>query len=204
MTGRLWDSPLRAAADVVRLAGMVSFVVALTMGGIETALFALVLLGLTLLRLVGVAAALDLATGVWLVLAAWFALLDYYLRYQWLDVLVHLSATGLVSVAVFALLVKVGAAHRPDSSGLARPRLAAVLLTVALGLALGVLWELGEWFGHTYLDGRIQTGYDDTIGDLASGGVGALLAGLLNARRSPVTAWQPARRRRALADVNGG
>ena len=52
------------------------------------------------------------------------------------------------------------------------------VLTTATGTALAVVWEFGEWYGHTFLDSRIQVGYDDTIGDLAAGMVGALVAGV--------------------------
>jgi hypothetical protein len=40
-----------------------------------------------------------------------------------------------------------------------------------------VLWELVELVGHTYIDSTIFVGYTDTIGDLAAGGLGSLLAG---------------------------
>jgi hypothetical protein len=46
------------------------------------------------------------------------------------------------------------------------------------------LWEVGEWVGHTYLDERIQVGYNDTMGDLVADGLGALVAGALLASRS--------------------
>lgn len=174
---------VRAAADLVRVAGVVSFAIGVSRGFIATALFALVLLGLTLLRVTRVPAGLDLGAGALMVVAAWFALLDYYLRYSWLDVAVHVVATGLVAGAAYAALVRVGVVHPPDDPTLPRARLGVVLVTVALGGALGVLWEGGEWFGHTYLDPSIQIGYDDTIGDLFSGGLGALLAGLYLARR---------------------
>ena len=32
-------------------------------------------------------------------------------------------------------------------------------MTTALGLSLGVLWEIFEWFGHTFIDGEIYVGY---------------------------------------------
>ena len=38
-----------------------------------------------------------------------------------------------------------------------------------LGAAAAVLWEVGEWAGHTFLDPRISVGYEDTIGDLVAG-----------------------------------
>jgi hypothetical protein len=171
-------SPL-LLADLVRVAGVVSFAVALTMGGVPTALFALVLLGLTLLRVSTVPAALDLATGLLLVVAAWCSLLDLYQQYRWLDVAVHALATGLVAGAAQAALTRAGVLAPADLDGLSRARLGVVLSTVSLGLALGVLWELGEWAGHTLVDDRIQTGYDDTLGDLASGGAGSVVAGML-------------------------
>jgi glycosyltransferase involved in cell wall biosynthesis len=43
---------------------------------------------------------------------------------------------------------------------------------------------MGEWFGHTYLDRRIQVGYTDTLSDLAADAVGALMAGLVVAWRA--------------------
>ncbi|WP_418606141.1 hypothetical protein [Georgenia sp. SUBG003] len=51
------------------------------------------------------------------------------------------------------------------------------MVALAVGLALAVVWELGEWAGHTYLDPAIFVSYDDTIGDLAAGGAGAAVAG---------------------------
>ncbi|UNX54812.1 hypothetical protein MF406_00445 [Georgenia sp. TF02-10] len=44
-----------------------------------------------------------------------------------------------------------------------------------------MLWELGEWVGHTYGDPEIHVGYDDTVGDLAAGLLGSLLAGAIAA-----------------------
>src|SRR5215218_10126582 len=82
----------RTLADVVRVAGAVSLVAVATRGGVALALMALVLLGLTLLRLSGVPPLLDLATGALLVAAAWWALLGSYERYPWLDSVVHLAA----------------------------------------------------------------------------------------------------------------
>jgi hypothetical protein len=60
---------------------------------------------------------------------------------------------------------------------LPRPVVSTVVMTVALGLSLGVLWEILEWFGHTFIDEEIFVGYVDSIGDLIWGGAGALLAG---------------------------
>lgn len=51
------------------------------------------------------------------------------------------------------------------------------MMNAAPGLSLGVLWEIFEWFGHTFIDDQIFVGYVDPIGDQVWGEAGALLAG---------------------------
>ncbi|WP_206051682.1 hypothetical protein [Nocardioides ferulae] len=170
-------------ADAVRLAALVSVVAGgLGWGFVGFALFMLVLGGSMIPRALGASAALDAAYSVSIVFAAWAAQLDWYAAVPWLDVVVHVAATGLVAAVVHFALVRVGALPAVDEPRLPRARLGGGLVTVALGLALAVLWELGEWGGHTYLDDRIQVGYADTMGDLAAGLLGAVVAGLILAR----------------------
>lgn len=177
---------LRAAADVLRVAALASLGWAvLRSEWVNAALFALVVGGLVLPRLLATRPALDLVSGAVVLFAAWSAVLDLYVAYGWLDVAVHAVACGLVTVTVLRLLVTVSVLPPADPPAVLRPRTGAVVTTLALGLALGVLWEAGEWLGHTHLDERIQVGYDDTMGDLAADGLGALVAGVLLARRQP-------------------
>lgn len=172
-------------ADVVRVAGMGSFGWALANGQwVNAALFALVLLGLVLPRFLGATPGLDLLNAVVLMFAAWSAVLDLYVRISWLDLVVHAAACGLTTVFVHRALVAWSVLPRTRDPNLRRARLGIVLTTTALGWTLGLLWEFGEWLGHTYLDQRIQVGYDDTLGDLLTDGIGALLAGLLIAART--------------------
>ncbi len=172
-------------ADLVRVAGVASFIWALVEGQwVNAALFSLVLLGLVLPRFLGTAPLLDLGYGVVLLFAAWSAVLDLYVRFNWLDVLVHAVACGTTTFFAHRFLVAWSILPRHQDPGLRRAAVGVVLTTTALGWALGLLWELGEWFGHTYLDERIQVGYGDTIGDLVADGLGAAAVGLLIARRT--------------------
>jgi hypothetical protein len=170
----------RAAADLVRVAGLASVGWAAAHGQwVNAALFSLVLLGLVLPRIVGSRPLADLGYGVVLLFAAWSAVLDLYIRYDWLDVVVHTVAGGLTAALAHRILVRCGVLPTSDAPGLRHPRVGLLVTTAALGTALGVLWEVGEWYGHTFLDHRIQVGYGDTIGDLASDAVGSIAAGLL-------------------------
>ena len=200
VAGRI--SAARLTGDLVRCAGVLSFGGAVLAGeGVAAALFALVLLGLTLLRLL-VRPVLDAATGLVLVAAAWCSLLDLYLRYDRLDLVVHVAATGLGAAALHEALARTGVLAGADAPYPRRARTGVVLVVLALGLALGVLWEVAEWFGHTQVDSRIQVGYDDTLGDLVAGGLGALVGGALLARRPAASA--SVRRSRVLERSSRG
>jgi hypothetical protein len=171
---------LRTAADLLRAAGAGSVAWAVVDGQwVDAALFALTLGGLMLPRILAVVPALDLLYAVVVLFAAWSAVLDLYVTYDRLDVVVHTVACGLVTGTVHRLLVTRSVLPSPGDRVLRRAAVGVVVTVVALGLALGVLWEVGEWLGHTYLDQRIQVGYDDTMSDLVSDGLGALAAGLL-------------------------
>jgi hypothetical protein len=175
-------SAARLTGDLVRCAGVLSFGGAVLAGeGVAAALYALVLLGLTLLRLL-VRPVLDAATGLVLVAAAWCSLLDLYLRYDRLDLVVHVAATGLGAAAMHEALSRAGVLAGADAPYPRRARVGVAIGVLTLGLALGVLWEVAEWFGHTQVDSRIQVGYDDTLADLVAGGLGALVAGVLLSR----------------------
>ncbi|HIX00203.1 MAG TPA: hypothetical protein H9871_08680, partial [Candidatus Nesterenkonia stercoripullorum] len=55
----------------------------------------------------------------------------------------------------------------------------AIIHTTTIGLAISALWEMVEWIGFELFTEDIYTTYDDTIGDMAAGGLGALVAGIL-------------------------
>jgi hypothetical protein len=176
--------PVRAVtSDVLRLVAVVSVAVGwAAYGAIAGALFLLVLGGTMIPRALGAPPALDASYCVAILFAAWAAELDWYLRVGWLDVVVHAAATGLIAAMVHLLLRRVGALPPVDDPTLSLRRLGVAVETTAIGVTLAVVWEFGEWFGHTYLDDRIQVGYTDTVGDLAAGAAGALVAGVLLAR----------------------
>lgn len=182
----------RAATDAVAVAGVVSLVLAAAMGPVAVALFALVLLGLTVPRVLGVPGWLQAASGSVVVAAAWAALLGLYERWWWLDIAAHTAANGLLALFAFRLVVAGGLLPGTDAPG--RARAGAVLVTVALGVTLGVVWELAEWFGNAFLDDGIRVGYEDTLGDLVAGAAGSAAAGLLIARRPATSRREPARR----------
>ncbi|WP_210506195.1 hypothetical protein [Naasia sp. SYSU D00057] len=160
-------------ADVLRVLGVGSTVLAAVLfGPVQLGVFALALLGLVAPRFLGVRPAVDVATGVVLLLASWASALDLYVSVPVVDVPMHLLLNGLVAGLALLLLRRTRVVP-------ALPRTATVVLTTALGCTAGVLWEIGEWAGNSFLDASIYVGYADTIGDLTVGGLGSLFAGLV-------------------------
>jgi len=171
------SGPADWVADAIRVLGVMSVLVALIWWTpVDAATFALVLLGLVLPRFLGVRPALDVAFGVTLLVAGWSAVLDIYVEVRWWDLPVHFALTGLVALILYILLVRVGGLADPATEHV--PVWVATILTVSFGSVGAVLWEVAEWFGHTFIDETIYVGYSDSIGDLAVGLAGAVVAGL--------------------------
>ena len=88
----------------------------------------------------------------------------------------HFLTSGLCAAMFFVVLVRLGVLTEPAT--VRHPTLSATVMTTALGLSMGVIWELFEWFGHTFMDDEMLVGYEDSLGDLVAGGPGSLLSGL--------------------------
>ncbi|MGC5171831.1 hypothetical protein ACLQ2Q_14385 [Microbacterium sp. DT81.1] len=164
-------------ADGVRVLGVLSIIAAMIWWSpVDVAVFALVLLGLVIPRFLGIRPALDAAFGIALLVAGWSAVLDTYAQVRYWDLVVHFALNGLLAAVLYILAVRLAVVPDPATEQVSRG--AIVSLTVAFGLAAGVVWEVAEWAGHTFVDPTIYVGYEDSIGDLAVGGLGALVAGL--------------------------
>lgn len=184
------ERALLQLADVVRALGAASIVgAAIWLTGVDVALFALVMLGLVLPRVLGTPPGVDLATGVTLLAAGWIAVLGLFEVVGPLDLVMHWAANGLLALVAYTLLLRFDVVPPLGASSPARARTGVVVITTAVGITLGLLWEVGEWAGHTFLDDSINVGYTDTLSDLVAGGLGSLLGGfVLVARRQAPTA----------------
>lgn len=169
------------ASDLLRIGAALSLApAAWGHGAIGFAVVLLVVGGCMVPRALGTPGWIDGLFCATAIFAAWAALLDWYLAVDWLDLVVHALATGLIGVLAWQMVDKAGllVGHRQ----VGRARSAALLVVVCTATTLATLWEIGEWLGHTYLDPSIQVGQTDTITDLSAGIGGAFVAGLLVAR----------------------
>lgn len=182
-------------ADAVRVLGLVGVVVAFVGWGVTDAgIVALALPALVVPRFLAVRASFDIVYGITVLVAAWSNVLDLYRSLVGWDLLLHLVCTGVLAAMTYIGLARLRVVPAPSAPDfLART---GVIVTLAIGLAYCVIWEIIEWLGKNYVSDDIFVTYDDTIGDMAIGGVGSLVAGFVVARirldRRPAHAGAPA------------
>ena len=94
--------------------------------------------------------------------------MDLYDTVVWFDDLMHFMNVGLLSAAVLLLTL-------PSSSGLVR----TVERALAFGATSAIAWELAEYFAFISRTSDRSFAYGDTLGDLALGTAGAVVAGVV-------------------------
>jgi hypothetical protein len=184
------DGPAEVIADLVRLLGVLSIVVAGIGWDLLSGLSFIGVVAVMLApRVLQVRASFDIAFCLAILLSTWSSVMSIYITTPWWDLPMHFLTNGLCAALLFVLLVRLEVIADPAT--LPHPTLSATVVTTALGMSIGVFWEFFEWFGHNFIDEEIFVGYDDSLGDLLVGAVGSLLAGLsmkfLMARRRAVS-----------------
>lgn len=163
-------------ADACRVLGVLSVVLAAVFFELtDVGIMAFTLPGLIAPRFIGMKPGPDIAISVTLLIAAWSNLFDLYTAISWWDLVVHFLCNGVLAMGCYLFLARLKMVPVPFTSRFFPA--AGVVLTTALGLALAALWEIVEWLGYTYITTDIYVTYEDTISDMAAGGLGALCLG---------------------------
>jgi len=169
--------PAEVIADLVRLLGVLSIVIAgIGWGPLSGLSFVGVVAAMLAPRILQVRASFDITFGLAILLSTWSSVLGVYITTKWWDLPMHFLTNGICAALLFVLLVRLEVLADPAT--LPHPTLYAAVVTTALGMSIGVFWEFFEWFGHNFIDGEIFVGYDDSLGDLLVGAIGSLFAGL--------------------------
>ena len=94
--------------------------------------------------------------------------LDLFDTVDWWDDAMHFLLWGFLTAGVLLAF-----APRNLSRGL------TAFVALGFGATAAVVWELGEYVAFVRNSAELQSAYTDTLGDLALGTLGALLAGLI-------------------------
>lgn len=99
---------------------------------------------------------------------------DLYDRWWWFDEVLHgytiFAITLLLGLLLYGFVL----------TGKSGYKLLLILMIASLGIAVGAVWEIAEWFFDQLVTGNVILGKTDTIIDMIVDSLGALLAGILS------------------------
>lgn len=174
------DRVLVLVADLVRVSLVAGAIVAVAIGQPTQAFRFVVVLLVTLgARWLRVPRPFALALTVALAVETWGRLFGVYQAWDPFDEVIHLVVMGCVAPLVYLLLARMDLVPQlRELDGLSQ-RVALPMLAGMIGLAIGAIWEVYEWFVVTYLDADVITAYGDAMTDLVVDFLGAILGGVL-------------------------
>lgn len=174
-----WTPVVRDPLDLLRgvfVVGAVALAAAGQSGAIPLAVAAAAVVGV---RFLDLPRPFDLAFILAMALTGWGEALRLYDRFGYYDVFVHFLVPLFGAPCVYIALARLDTLPDPaDATGSKRHLTGIFVVTLALGLAIGAVWEILEWSSDRTLGSSLSLGEQDTIGDLVADGAGALGGGL--------------------------
>lgn len=175
-----WTPVVRDGIDVLRLlmlGGAVTYAVA----GRPGAASLLAALGAVTLvaRVVDLPRVYDLCLTAGMALQGFgetFGLYDEFVRF---DDLVHFTLPMLTAPVVYIALARLDVVPDPRDETHLQHYVGIAVVTAALGISIGALWEIYEWRSDAWLGTALSEGNDDTNGDLVRDTLGSLVGAAL-------------------------
>ncbi len=175
-----WNRFVRDPLDVLRLVFFAATVWAALQGDTKAAFnMALATVVVVIARFAYLPRLYDLALIAALSLTQGGEALGLYDSWPWYDRVVHFLVPLLTSQVIYLCLSRIEVLPDPRQHTVARHDAGMLVVTFALGLAVGALWEIFEWASDELFGSDLSQGNIDTIGDLIADGSGALVGGAL-------------------------
>ena len=175
-----WSRTIRDGIDVLRLVvlgGSLAFAVA---GQVKGAVVLGVLGAVTLLaRAVNLPRVYDLCLTAAMALQGFGEAFGVYDRVVRFDDLVHFTLPMLTAPVVYIGLARLDVVPDPRDETHVRHYVGIFVITAALGIALGALWEIVEWRSDAWFGTDLSEDNDDTVGDLVRDSLGSLVGAAL-------------------------
>jgi hypothetical protein len=176
-----WTPVIRDGIDILRLVILGGAVVYAVSGRLGSAALLAVLGAVTVLaRLVNLPRLYDLSLTVAMALQGFGETLGLYDEFIRFDDLVHFTLPMLTAPVIYIALARVEVVPDPRDETHLPHHVGIFVVTAALGITVGALWEIFEWRSDTWVGTNLSEGNDDTNGDLVRDTLGSLAgAGLL-------------------------
>ena len=175
-----WKGPVRDPLGLLRLvflAGIVLFIVMGDAKGVGNLVVASV--AVLLARAAQLPRLYDLAVIVAMAFTGWGEALGLYDAISWYDNVVHFVVPLLTSQVLYLCLARLEVLPDLREETLPRHHLGIFVVTFALGVAVGGLWEIFEYASDSLFGSELQLGNADTVGDLIADSLGSLCGALL-------------------------
>jgi hypothetical protein len=175
-----WGRAVRDPIDLLRAAffiGAAVFAVLGELGGVANLLVAGV--ALLVARAADLPRLYDLGFTVAMMLTGWGEALGLYDAWKSYDNVVHFVVPMLTSQVAYISLARLEILPDLREEFVPRHYTGIWLVTFALGVAIGGLWEILEWSSDELFGSNLSMSNDDTVGDLIADSLGAATGGLL-------------------------
>ena len=175
-----WTPVVRDGIDLLRLlllGGAAGYAATGRTG--EAALLAFLGAVTLLARLVNLPRVYDLSLTAAMALQGFgetFGLYDRFLRF---DDLVHVTLPMLTAPVIYIALARADVVPDPRDETHLRHYVGMAVVTAALGITVGALWEIYEWRSDAWFGTQLSEGNDDTNGDLVRDALGSLAGAAL-------------------------
>ncbi len=175
-----WNPWIRDGIDVLRLTIVAGAAVYAVDGQWGSAALLVVLGSVTLVaRLVNLPRLYDLSLTLGMALQGFGETLGLYDEFVRFDDLVHFTLPMLTAPVVYIGLARLDVVPDPRDETHLRHYVGIGVVTAALGIAVGALWELFEWRSDAWFGTRLSEDNDDTNGDLFRDTLGSLVGAAL-------------------------
>jgi len=175
-----WGPIVRDGIDVLRLSYLVAAVVLVAAGRFDGGIrMFITFLALAVARQLDLPRPFDLGLVLGMALQAWGNAVGLFTSISWWDSLVHLVLPFWVAPLFYILLVRLELVPDLCDETHERHHQGIVIVTFALGLAFGAVYEIYEWFAVNVLGAHLYVGYTDTIKDLTEDAAASIAGGIL-------------------------
>jgi hypothetical protein len=130
-------------------------------------------------RAIDLPRAYDLCFVIAMIFTGWGEALGLYDAIGWYDNLVHFIVPMLTAPVAYIGLARLDLVPDPRDETTTRHYVGMAIVTFALGVAIGGLWEIVEWTSDGVLGSELSLSNDDTVGDLIADSSGSLCGAVL-------------------------
>jgi len=175
-----WTPVIRDGIDLLRIAFVAGTIVFLVLGNLTGAGYlGFAAVATILARVVQLPRLHDLSFALAMVLTGFGEAFGLYDSIRWYDNMVHFLVPLLGAPVAYIGLARLDVVPDPKDETHLRHYAGIFVITLAVGLAIGAVWEVAEWSSDRWLGSDLSMNNDDTVIDLVADGSGSVCGAAL-------------------------